>query len=292
VEFIDVGVKLKIVPRIGSDGFITMKLKPEVSSVKETLTTALGSLVPIVLTSQSETVVKVKDGTMIMLAGMTKTEDVDTITGWPVLGKIPFIGMLFSNRDKSRTKTEVIIFLTPHIIRGDMDLKGEKITQFVEKEHLPENLKRKVARDEALEEATLNLPPIPAKEKASLEYTKESANDYYQRGLRLQADANIKEAKEAFLKATQLDNKLAPAYNNLGIIYEQEGKRDSAQEMYIKAVSVNPDYAPAYSNLALFNEEKGNISKALDYWRKRVAYGDPDDDWTKEAIQHVKELEK
>ena len=292
VQFIDVGVKLKIVPRIGSDGFITMKLKPEVSSVKETLTTALGSLVPIVLTSQSETVVKVKDGTMIMLAGMTKTEDIDNITGWPVLSKIPLIGMLFGNRDKSLTKTEVIIFLTPHIIRGDMDLKGEKITQFVEKEHLPENLKRKVARDEALEDATLNLPPSPAKEKAAPDFTQESANDYYQRGLRLQADSNIKEAKESFLKATQLDNKFAPAYNNLGIIYEQEGKADRAEEMYLKAISANPEYASAYSNLALFNEEKGNIAKALDYWRKRVAYGDPDDDWTKEAIQRVKELEK
>ena len=62
VEFIDVGVKLKIVPRIGSDGFITMKLKPEVSSVKETIETALGSRIPIVQTSESETTVRLKTG--------------------------------------------------------------------------------------------------------------------------------------------------------------------------------------------------------------------------------------
>jgi len=292
VEFIDVGVKLKIVPRIGSDGFITMKLKPEVSSVKETLTTALGSLVPIVLTSQSETVVKVKDGTMIMLAGMTKTEENDNIKGLPILSKIPFIGSLFSNRDKSTTKTEVIIFLTPHIMRGDVDLTGGEIDRIVPKEHLPENLRRKVARDEALGDTELDLPQRPRQDKTSPELLEENANGYYQRGLRMQADANLQEAKEAFLKATQLDNKLAPAYNNLGIIYEHEGKAAEAEEMYLKAVSVNPDYGPAYSNLALLSEEKGKIAKALEYWRKRVAYGDPDDEWTKEAIQRIKNLEK
>ncbi|MDO8661660.1 MAG: secretin N-terminal domain-containing protein [Candidatus Omnitrophota bacterium] len=296
VEFVDVGVKLKIVPRIGADGFITMKLKPEVSSVKQTLTTALGSLVPIVQTSQSETTVKVKDGTMIVLAGMTKTEETDDIVGVPIISKIPFLGALFSNRDKSITKTEVIIFITPHIIRGDMDLKGKKITQFIPNEYLPENLQKKVARDEALEEATMDLPSGEKKSDShksdSHFLLQDNANDYYQKGLRAQADANPKDAKEFFLKAIQLDNKLAPAYNNLGIIYEQEGKPREAEAMYLKAISVNPDYAAAYANLALFNEGKGDSAKALDYWRKRVSYGDPDDDWTKEALQRVKEFEK
>lgn len=294
VEFIDVGVKLKIVPRIGADGFITMKLKPEVSSVKQTLTTALGSLVPIVQTSQSETVVKVKDGTMIVLAGMTKTEEEDTVNGVPLLSTIPFIGALFSNRDKSVTRTEVIIFLTPHIVRGDADLTGKKITQFIPEEYLPANLQKKVERDEAMEEVSLALPPpeTPKKEKTPPNPLQDNAGDYYQKGLRAQADSNLHDAKQFFLKATQMDNKLAPAYNNLGIIYEKEGNVNRAEEMYLKAVAVNPDYAAAYSNLALLSEAKGKTDKALGYWRKRVLYGDPDDEWTKEALQRVRELEK
>ncbi len=151
VEFVDVGVKLKIVPRIGADGFITMKLKPEVSSVKETITTDLGSRIPIVQTSQSETVVKVKDGMMIMIAGMTKTENIDSIKGWPVLSKIPFLGVFFSYRSNEVKRTEVIIFLTPHISRGDAGLRGQEITKILPMEHLPENLQNKVVRDEAID---------------------------------------------------------------------------------------------------------------------------------------------
>jgi type II secretory pathway component GspD/PulD (secretin) len=298
VEFVDVGVKLKIVPRIGSDGYITMKLKPEVSSVKETITTALGSRVPIVQTSQAETVVKVKDGTMIILAGMTKTEDEDTIKGWPVLSKIPFVGALFSNRDKSKTRTEVIIFLTPHIVPSGEGTTSDKITKIIPYEYLPQNLQNRVSRDRALEDAALNLaPPLTPEEKAKLAATPpkpaviENANDYYQKGLRAQNESNTKDAKEYFIKATQLDNKMAGAYNNLGIIYEQEGKLGRAEEMYKQAVIADSQYAPAYSNLALFNEEKGDYSKALDYWRKRISYGDPNDEWTKEAIQRLKKLE-
>ena len=291
VEFVDVGVKLKIVPRIGSDGYITMKLKPEVSSVSETITTKLGSRIPIVQTSQSETVVKVKDGTMIMIAGMSKSEEVDTITGWPKLSKIPILGVLFGSRDRELTRTEIIIFLTPHIMRPDADLRGSKITQIIPKEYLPDNLQKKVARDEAMEDVTLNLSGRPGQEKAESDFLEKDANDYYQDGLRAQADSNLKDAQEYFLKAAELDDKFAAAYNNLGIVYEQEGKLNRAEEMYLKAVSVDPGYAPAYSNLALFNECKGDVSKALDYWRKRVSYGDPNDDWTKEAIERVRDLE-
>ena len=125
VQFIDVGVKLKVVPTIGKDGYITMKIKPEVSSVRETLTTTSGSKVPIVDTSQIETVVKVKDGTMIMIGGLIKEDKRDSVYSAPVLSKIPLLGMLFSNRVKSNPKQELVIFLTPHLISGAATKKSE-----------------------------------------------------------------------------------------------------------------------------------------------------------------------
>ncbi len=370
VEFVDVGVKLKIVPRIGADGFITMKIKPEVSSVKSYLSTEI-SYVPIVQTSQSETVVKVKDGMMIMIAGMTKTEDIDSIKGWPVLSKIPYVGALFSYRSHEIKRTEVIIFLTPHLMRGDMGLRGEEITDILPMEYLPEDLQNKVVRDKVIDR-NINAPEKLKEEqdaklaietaveeaadraaKASLKkqadkksekatkkaadeakkkakaaeqaakaqdqakektkvaadqvkkqaveqaiaadknkpLQKETAKDYYQKGLHAQADSNIKEAVSNFIKATQLDKNYAAAYNGLGIIYEKEQKNSQAEEMYLKAISVDERYYPAYSNLALFNEDRKDFFKALEFWRKRVIYGDPDDPWTKQALQRVKELE-
>ena len=168
VEFIDVGVKLKIIPKISADGFIIMKIKPEVSSVKETITTELGSRIPIVQTAQSETVIKIKDGTMIMLAGMTKTEDVDTVKGWPVLSKIPYLGALFGYRSNSVTKTEVIIFLTPHLSSGDVALRGAGITKILPAEYLPENLQDKVARDEEVDKTIFRSELTPEDKEATI----------------------------------------------------------------------------------------------------------------------------
>jgi len=123
VEFVDVGVKLRVVPTINRDSFITMKIKPEVSTVQRTIQTGTladpRSIIPIVSTSEAETTVKVKDGTTIMIAGLRQNEDsVDTL-GIPYLSKIPIIGLMFQNRDSDRDQTEIIIFLTPHIISGD-----------------------------------------------------------------------------------------------------------------------------------------------------------------------------
>jgi type II secretory pathway component GspD/PulD (secretin) len=291
VEFIDVGVKLKIVPRIGADGFITMKLKPEVSSVKDTITTGLGSRVPIVQTSQSETVVKVKDGVMIMIAGMIQTEDSDTITGWPLLSKIPLWNVLFGSRTKEKKKSEVIIFLTPHLMSGGVSLSNQEITKILPTEYLPENLQNKMARDEKMDQALI-IQPGAGVVKEPLVKPDLSAKDYYQKGLRAQANFNNKEAIRNFSKVIELDNKYIAAYNTLGIIYEQEGQPQKAEAMYLKAVSINPRYAPVYYNLALLNEDKQDFAKALAYWRKRVLYGNTNDIWTKQALKRIKELEK
>ncbi len=306
VEFIDVGIKLKIVPRIGADGFITMKIKPEISSLGTPLTTALLNEIPVVQTSQSETVVKVKDGMMIMIAGMLKTEQTDDIKGWPVLSKIPFLGIVFSNRDKLVKKTEVIIFLTPHIISGDAGLRGEEIKNIVPMEYLPESLQKKVIRDEIIDKALINpeaaaqekpvikekAQKIPVPQTIALDMPKESAKDYYKKGLRSQAELNNKDAENYFKKAIELDKKFPAAYNGLGIIYEQAHAPDKAQKAYLKAIEIDENYLPAYSNLALFNEERGDWAQALIYWRKRVLYGGPDDEWTKKALQRLRDIEK
>lgn len=125
IQFVDIGVKLSVVPTINKEGFVMMKIKPEISTASDTpFTTTAGSKVPVVSTSEAETVVKVKDGTMIMIAGLMKDEKIDTIYGWPGLSKIPVVGAIFGTREKQTKRTELIIFLTPHIIRGDKSLPG------------------------------------------------------------------------------------------------------------------------------------------------------------------------
>ena len=124
IQFTDVGVKLKVEPSISKDRYVVLKIKPEVSSVREIITTALGSRIPIVETSEASTVVKVKDGTMIMIAGLMKEDKREDTTGIPMLSRLPVLGGAFGAKGKQRKKTELIIFITPRIIPGDVPIKG------------------------------------------------------------------------------------------------------------------------------------------------------------------------
>ncbi len=121
VNFVDVGVKINVTPTITADNYIIMKIRPEVSSVREIATSPLGSSVPVVETSQAETTVKVKDGAMIMIGGLMKEQVSDTRKRVPWLYKLPVLGWLFRNSNNERTKTELAIFLTPHIFTGDVE---------------------------------------------------------------------------------------------------------------------------------------------------------------------------
>jgi len=126
VNFIEVGVKLFVTPTIHGDGYITMKIKPEVSSLTGYVTTSTNNKIPTVDTSEAETTVTAKDGVTIIIGGLIKEQDIRTVNKVPILGDIPFLGSIFRNEDKSVTKTEIVIFLTPRIITGDR-LSGEDI---------------------------------------------------------------------------------------------------------------------------------------------------------------------
>ena len=130
VEFVDVGVRLAVTPTISRDGYITMKIKPEVSSAPTTLelTNSDGSVrtsVPIVSTSEAETQLLVKNGSTIIMAGLMKDTRTDNSEKIPWLGDIPVLGHLFSSRGKGNEKTELVIFLTPHIIEEGKDDSAE-----------------------------------------------------------------------------------------------------------------------------------------------------------------------
>lgn len=118
VKFIEVGVKLYVTPTIHSDGFITMVIRPEVSTAALTLTSVKGNEIPIVDTSEVETTVRVKDQETIVLGGLIKEETTLTENKVPLFGNIPVLGKAFSSVKDESTKTEIVILLTPRIING------------------------------------------------------------------------------------------------------------------------------------------------------------------------------
>ena len=121
VNFVDVGIKLYVTPTINKDDFVTMKIRPEISSSKTTelISDDKKTEVPIVTTSEAETTVMVKDGVTLIIGGLRKDKKEKTVNKIPILGDIPLVGKLFSSTTDAVTKTELVILLTPHLMSGE-----------------------------------------------------------------------------------------------------------------------------------------------------------------------------
>ncbi|MGE5197907.1 MAG: secretin N-terminal domain-containing protein [Deltaproteobacteria bacterium] len=121
VNFVDVGIKLFVTPMINRDNFVTMRIKPEISSseTRKILSEGQETEIPIVTTSEAETSVTVKDGVTIIIGGLRKDERTKTVKKIPLVGDIPLVGHLFRNTSDEVTKTELVILLTPHIMSGE-----------------------------------------------------------------------------------------------------------------------------------------------------------------------------
>ncbi len=114
IQPVDVGVKLSVTPLTGGNGEITAKVAPEVSNITELdLLTGL----PVLSTRRSDTTVRVKDGETIAIGGLTLDQEQVRKGKIPVLGNLPLVGGLFRTSKKTTVKTELVVFLTPRIVK-------------------------------------------------------------------------------------------------------------------------------------------------------------------------------
>jgi len=125
ITFLDVGIQLAVTPVVNEDGFVTMKIKPEVSSVGSNLVTPSGNTIPIVDTSTAETTVMVRDGVSILIGGLRRDEKTENRKKVPVLGDIPIFGKPFNSYTTATVHTELLILITPHIVYGNTLVTGE-----------------------------------------------------------------------------------------------------------------------------------------------------------------------
>lgn len=119
INFIDVGIKLNVTPTINDDGWVMLKIRPEISSQTTTITTPQGATIPQINTTFVESTILVKDGYTVIIGGLKQLTNTSTEKGVPGLSKLPLLGKLFKSDSKSLEDTEIAIFLTPHIITGD-----------------------------------------------------------------------------------------------------------------------------------------------------------------------------
>lgn len=118
VQYLDVGLKLEVTPVITIDNEVSIKVALEVSNIANQITTTAGTVAYQIGTRSASTVLRLKDGENQILAGLINDNDTDTVTKIPGLGDIPYLGRLFSNHDGTHNKTEIVLSITPHLIRN------------------------------------------------------------------------------------------------------------------------------------------------------------------------------
>ncbi|MFH0754407.1 MAG: secretin N-terminal domain-containing protein, partial [Candidatus Omnitrophota bacterium] len=123
-EYIDIGVTFLVTPHVNGANVVTLDIEPTVTDIMGYVTLENTS-VPQLSSETAKTTVMIRDGNTLMIAGLIKDRKTDTRKKVPFLGDIPILGLPFQKKDASVVKTELVIFLTPHIITATADQKAE-----------------------------------------------------------------------------------------------------------------------------------------------------------------------
>jgi general secretion pathway protein D len=126
VQFRDVGTSLTIVPTINIDGYVNLEVVQEVS----TATSEVQFGAPVISTREAATHLFVRDGQTVVIGGLIENQEVRNRTGVPLLKDIPLLGYLFGTTKNETNRSELFVFLTPHVIQTDED--ADQLRQGVE----------------------------------------------------------------------------------------------------------------------------------------------------------------
>ena len=116
VQYIDVGLKLDVEPRITADNHVNIKVALEVSSLGERTVTRGGTVAYTIGTRNASTLLRLRNNETQVLAGLISDDERKNSSRLPGLGDIPFLGRLFANQVDSKNKTEIVLAITPRII--------------------------------------------------------------------------------------------------------------------------------------------------------------------------------
>jgi MSHA type pilus biogenesis protein MshL len=126
---IDVGVILDVTPQIALDGQITMNIHPSLTAEFERVEAPDGTEFPLLRIRETDTVVKVRDGQTIVIAGLIQETDQKGRIGLPCLTNLPGLSYLFGSRTESAERTELVIMITPTVLTGKRieEIKSEDL---------------------------------------------------------------------------------------------------------------------------------------------------------------------
>lgn len=158
---VPVGIVLDIQPQVGEDGMITLAVNPSVSEVVSVQSTQVkdsaGNLLasatlPVVDRRDLDTVVRMKNGETLVLAGIIKSRDGQDDRGIPFLRRIPWLGNLFTKKEKEKRHTELAIFLTPTLVEEPEQIQSERQRAVDRLDKVGAKVEPEVPRDKGFKE--------------------------------------------------------------------------------------------------------------------------------------------
>jgi len=118
-EYMDIGVIFSVTPQVNNAGFITLDIEPRITDILDFVEVE-GTSLPRLSNESVSTKVMIKDGDTLVIAGLIKDKVIELKKKLPILGDIPILGLIFTKTEKTISKTDLIIFLTPHIITPEI----------------------------------------------------------------------------------------------------------------------------------------------------------------------------
>lgn len=129
VNYLDVGLKLEVEPLVGLDDEVGIKVGLEVSNIAQEVKTTGGTVAYQVGTRNAATTLRLRDGQTQVLAGLISDEDRRTASKVPGMSRLPVVGRLFSNNGETLAKTEIVLLVTPRVLRN-IERPGARIEEF------------------------------------------------------------------------------------------------------------------------------------------------------------------
>src|SRR5687767_8862957 len=157
VNYLDVGLKLEVEPLVSLDDDVGIKIGLEVSNISNEVKTAGGTTAYQVGTRNANTTLRLRDGETQVLAGLINDEDRRSANKVPGVSRLPLVGRLFSNNNDTVTKTEIVLLITPRVIRN-IERPGARLEEF--------NSGTELDVGAGGSNAPLPLPAAPAKPQA------------------------------------------------------------------------------------------------------------------------------
>ncbi len=252
----DVGITLKVTPQINESDTITLKIHTEISDVAQGPPGVDVNVLGITTSKRSaDTTVVVRDRQTVVIGGLVRDDVKETQSKVPILGDIPLLGMLFRSTTKRAEKVDLIIFLTPHIVRTGADLqevtsKKQKEWEKFEEENLGYESKASKWIKDALKES---------RERSELKREKEGVEAKEKVEERIKEEKPAEKIEEEKKEITPEQERVVPPEKTL------PGEKESkpVEQPGIEEMPVSPEVKPAEPEGDKGTKEEGAPSEGI-----------------------------